>query len=49
MSGLSEIIAQSERLKREIQSWTNLQNPNSDIVLLGEANLNAPKWDEDNF
>ena len=49
MSGLSESGAQSERLKRQIQRWKHLQNPNSYILSLGDANLNALKWDEDNF
>ena len=49
MSGLSDIGSQTERLKRQIQCSTNLQNPNSDIVSLGDANINALKCDEDNF
>ena len=49
MSGLNESGAQSERLKRQIQCWKHLQNPNSYILSLGDANLNALKWDEDNF
>ena len=41
VSGLEDKNAQNERPRRQIQCWTNLQNPNSDMVTLGDANLNA--------
>ena len=48
LSGLSDIGAQSERLKRQIQCWTNLQNPNSDIVsqrICVRIAPNGKEWD----
>ena len=49
VSGLSDFSVHTERLKRQIQCCKNHQNPNSDTVLLGDANLNALKWEDDNF
>ena len=48
VSGLKDLPAQNERLARQTAHWRNLNKSNKDIVCLGDANLCALKWyDED--
>ena len=49
VSGLRDMPAQFERWSRQIQLWRNLCGGNKDVICLGDANLCAEKWNEENF
>ena len=49
VSGLSDTQSQSERLTRMIQHWRSLAAIKKDMVCLGDANLCAKKWHDENY
>ena len=40
---------QSKRLERQIRHWQSLSDSNRDLIYLGDANLCAMSWHNDNF
>ena len=49
VSGLKDKQSQKERLRRQINNWKNLCQSNKDVVILGDANLCAKKWELDDY
>ena len=49
VTGDSSTAATEDRLKRQINYWKNLHNNYKDIVLMGDQNLCALTWNDDNF
>ena len=49
VSGLVGAEAQRERLRRQIQLWRNFQNNSHDVIIMGDANLCALKWEEEGY
>ena len=49
VSGLSSKGAQIERLKRQVRVWDKLSNINSDITILGDANICISRWDDSTY
>ena len=49
VSGLGDNSSQVERLKRQISHWKTLHAGGRDTIVLGDANLCALKWEEENF
>ena len=49
VSGLGDINSQTERLKRQIEHWKTLHTGGRDTIILGDANLCALKWEDENF
>ena len=49
VSGLKDTNAQTERLSRQIKYWKHIHKSNRDIICLGDANLCAIKWYDDNY
>ena len=49
VSGLSDSDSQSERLLRITKHWRSLAAIKKDTVFLGDVNLCAKKWNEDNY
>ena len=49
VSGLRDKPSQKERLQRQINTWKNLCQGNKDVVILGDANLCAKKWELDDY
>jgi hypothetical protein len=49
VSGLKDTNAPTERLTRQIKYWKHLHKSNRDIICLGDANLCAIKWYDDNY
>ena len=49
VSGLAEASQQNERLRRQVQHWKTVQQGNKDIIVLGDANLCAHKWEDEGY
>ena len=49
VSGLNDIGSQKERLKRQISLWDNLSQHNENTMILGDANVCAMSWNDENF
>ena len=49
VSGLGDNGSQGERLKRQINHWKTLHTGGRDTIILGDANLCALKWEEEDF
>ena len=49
VSGLSDIHMQNERLARQINHWRVLCGSNRDFVCLGDANLCAKNWNDQDY
>ena len=49
ISGLNDLASQAERLNRQIVHWKTLYKDNRDVVILGDSNLCAKKWDDINY
>ena len=49
VSGLVGAEAQRERLRRQVQLWRNFQNNSHDVIIMGDANLCALKWEEEGY
>ena len=49
VSGLGDNSSKVERLKRQISHWKTLHAGGRDTIILGDANLCALKWEEENF
>ena len=41
--------AQSDRLNRQVNHWRSLAAEDRDLVLMGDANFDAMKWEENDF
>ena len=41
--------SQEERLKRQVQHWKGLVDRNKDVVIMGDANIDAEKWNDQDF
>ena len=49
VSGLDDTLSQNDRLRRTINHWTSLSSGNRDFVCLGDANLCAIKWNDEDY
>ena len=49
VSGLGDNEAQTERLSRQIKHWRVLAKSNYDLVCLGDANLCARRWNDEDY
>ena len=49
VSGLNDLASQSERLRRLCNHWRHLCRSNRDMVSLGDANLCALKWNDNDY
>ena len=49
VSGLRDLPAQVERWTRQTRLWKNISKGNKDVLCLGDANLCAERWNEENF
>ena len=49
VTGLNTTKDQLERLDRMVKHWKYLARSNRDLVCLGDANLCASKWNDDNY
>ena len=49
VSGLGDTLSQKERLKRQISLWNNLSQNNENTMILGDANVCATSWNDENF
>ena len=49
VSGLRNNGSQGERLKRHINHWKTLHAGGRDTIILGDANMCALKWEEEDF
>ena len=49
VSGLGDNQAQTERLSRQIRHWRVLARSNYDLVCLGDANLCAQRWNDEDY
>ena len=49
VSGLGDNGSQGERLKRQINHWKTLHTGGRDTIILGDANLCALKWEEEDY
>ena len=49
VSGLGDTASQQDRLARQIGHWKNLFETGKDVLILGDSNLCAHKWEEDNY
>ena len=49
VSGLSDNQSQLERLSRQIRHWRSLYTGGRDVVIMGDTNLCALKWLEQNY
>ena len=48
ISGLFDLQSQTDRLTRQIKHWKSLVSGRRDVVIMGDSNMCAFKWDEDN-
>ena len=49
VSGMVGAEAQKERLKRQVELWRSLQHRTHEVIILGDANLCALKWEEEGY
>ena len=49
VSGLQDMTAQNERLVRQVNHWRTISESKCDYVSLGDANLCARKWYNDDY
>ena len=49
VSGLRDKASQIERLGRQITVWKNACSGTKDVVILGDANICASKWLEEDY
>ena len=49
VTGLSSADDQLERLGRMVRYWQTLARSNKDLVCIGDANLCAVKWNEEDY
>ena len=49
MSGLEDNNSQSERLRRVLSHWKEICRGDKEFVFLGDANICAFKWNDDNY
>ena len=49
VSGLRDLAAQVKRWTRQTRLWKNISKGNKDVLCLGDANLCAERWNEENF
>ena len=49
ISGLSNQGSQEERLLRQIEFWKSLYTQNKDVIIMGDANLDATKWNSSDY
>ena len=49
VTGLTTLQDQTQGLNRMIKLWTILASSNKDLVCLGDANLCAMKWNEEDY
>ena len=49
ISGVSNQASQIERLSRQIALWRSLYRLGKDVVILGDANLDAKKWNNTDY
>ena len=49
VTGLNTLNDQLERLSRMVKHWRSLASSNKDLVCLGDANLCAVKWNDEDY
>ena len=49
VSGSSNLQSQIDRLDRQIGHWKTLYSQGRDVLILGDCNICAAKWNDDNF
>ena len=49
VSGLKNQASQVDRLKRQIRYWQTLYDENKDVLICGDANVDALRWNEDDY
>ena len=49
ISKLNSQASQSERLDRLVNHWKGLSSSNKDVLILGDANLCAYRWNDDDY
>ena len=49
VSGLSDLESQNDRLSRQIELWKILYDSGRDVLILGDCNLCAEKWNDEDF
>ena len=49
VSGLNDANSQNERISRQTRLWKTLQAGKRDFICLGDANIDASKWYDDNY
>ena len=49
ISKLDNQASQVERLQRQVNHWKKLADSNRDVLIMGDANLCALSWDDDNY
>ena len=49
VSGLNDIASQKERLERQILHWKTLYKDRRDVVILGDSNICAKQWMNENY
>ena len=49
ISGLSTHTAQADRLSRQIEHWKSLYMLGKDVIIMGDSNLDAKKWNDSDY
>ena len=49
ISRLSHQASQVDRLTRQIEYWKSLYRLNKDVMIMGDANLDAKKWNDSDY
>ena len=49
ISGKDDLRSQKDRLARQISHWKSLYAGGRDVVILGDSNLCAMQWEDDNY
>ena len=44
---LDSQVSQLERLEKQIGHWTQLSRANKDVLIMGDANVCALKWNDE--
>lgn len=49
VTGDSDQISQAGRWARQVHYWSSLYTQNKDVMILGDANLCASKWNDTDY